>query len=479
MEMTYKQYFEAMPCYVTVQDRDLRVIDGNDRFREHFGDWDGRYCYQLYKNRSEPCEQCPVARTFDDGEAHRSEQLVTNLDGREISLAVFTTPIKNDKGEVTQVLEMSADITEIKRLQRQLKESQERYRLLFEEVPCYISIQDKDLRIVEANRRFREDFGQFLGCKCYKTYKHRDEECLHCPVQETFTDGGVHTSEEVVTALNGDQINTLAYSAPILGDDGQIKYVMEMSTNITPIRELQTQLESMGTIISSISHGIKGMLTGLDGGTYLVNSGMAKDKPERVAEGWDMVQRNVERIRGMVMNILYYAKDRQPNWECLGVSDVVLDVVKTMTAKAERHKVELQHDIQLAAGTFEADPQAIRALLVNLVENSLDACGADRKKDSHWVKMSTRGFTDHVEIEVADNGIGMDQEIREKAFTKFFSSKGMAGTGLGLFISGNIAKRHGGDIDLESEPGRGTRFVVKLPRSRPRDPVSLVAAATG
>ena len=87
---------------------------------------------------------------------------------------------------------------------------------------------------------------------------------------------------------------------------------MEMSTNITPIRQLQSQLESTGLLISSISHGIKGMLTGLDGGIYLVKIGHGKRQPARLEKGWEMVQRNVDRIRNMVLNILYYAKERSP-----------------------------------------------------------------------------------------------------------------------------------------------------------------------
>ena len=74
-----------------------------------------------------------------------------------------------------------------------------------------------------------------------------------------------------------------------------------------------------------------------------------------------------------------------------------------------------------------------------------------------------------MEFEIEDNGIGMEREIREKAFSLFFSSKGVEGTGLGLFISNKIALAHGGKIDLESELNKGTRFVVIIPRSRPRE----------
>ncbi len=73
MELPYQQYFDAMPCYVTVQDRDFKVLAANARFLKDFGDHRDRYCYQVYKQRPEKCEVCPVERTYRDGQSHRSE----------------------------------------------------------------------------------------------------------------------------------------------------------------------------------------------------------------------------------------------------------------------------------------------------------------------------------------------------------------------------------------------------------------------
>ena len=99
------------------------------------------------------------------------------LDGKEVSVLVEASPIRDQSGRITAVIEMSTDVTQIKSLERQLRRSRQRYRLLFDEVPCYISIQDRELHIVEANRAFQEDFGSCLGCKCYEAYKHRTEPC--------------------------------------------------------------------------------------------------------------------------------------------------------------------------------------------------------------------------------------------------------------------------------------------------------------
>ena len=140
MELPYKYYFEVMPAYLTILDRDLRIIEANRRFRKDFGDFEGRYCYQINQHRSERCEQCPAERTFRDGQRHGIEEHFKNLSGQEVSLLVQTTPIQNEAGEITAVMKMATDITEIKVLQDRLRESKERYRQLFEEVPCFISI---------------------------------------------------------------------------------------------------------------------------------------------------------------------------------------------------------------------------------------------------------------------------------------------------------------------------------------------------
>jgi signal transduction histidine kinase len=170
----------------------------------------------------------------------------------------------------------------------------------------------------------------------------------------------------------------------------------------------------------------------------------------------------------MVSDILYYAKDRVPSWETLSAEETAGDVVTLMESRAGELATDLKLEIGSNAGDFEGDPQALQALLANLVENSLDACRLSEFPEGHSVVVRVSGEADSVRFEVEDDGMGMDQETQEKAFSLFFSTKG-TGTGLGLFISHKIAKAHGGDIDLYSKVGEGTKFVVTLPRIRPSE----------
>lgn len=459
----YRQYFEDMPCYLSVHDCHFRIIDGNQRFRRDFGDRVGDFCYSVYKGRDEVCESCPVAATFADGESHASEQLLTTRAGEPMPVMVHTTPVRNGSGEVVAVMEMHTDIRVAKRLQEQLQRSQTRLAQLFEEAPCYISVQGPDRVVQHANRAFRETFGPAIGDRCYRVYKHREEQCLYCPSQEVFSTGKVQKHEEMVTSAWGEQINVLCTTAPLRSAAGEVEAVIEMSTDITEIRNLQSQLASIGLLVGSISHGIKGLLTGLDGGIYLVNSGFERDRPERVKQGWEMVQRNVERIRSMVLDILYYAKDRELAVSNLDIGAIATDVVESLNKRATDLDIALWLKVAPDAGTAPGDAKAVRAMLVNIVENSLDACRADSYKGEHAVTVAVRRTPPWLEIEVEDNGIGMDRETRDKIFSLFFSSKGISGTGLGLFISNKIADKHGGTIEVDSEPGRGSRFIVRLP----------------
>ena len=159
------------------------------------------------------------------------------------------------------------------------------YHQLFDEVPCYISVQDRELTLLQANRRFKEEFGDQVGRPCYEVYKHRTERCEICPVAATFEDGQVHSSEEIVRSRLVEPIHVIVYTTPIRNESGGIEAVMEMSTDITEVRRMQQQLTSLGQLVASIAHSIKGLVMGLDGGMYVVNSGFARKDEAVVQKG--------------------------------------------------------------------------------------------------------------------------------------------------------------------------------------------------
>lgn len=350
-----------------------------------------------------------------------------------------------------------------------LHTAQNQYQQLFDEVPCYISVQDRNFRITATNRLFKEDFGTEVGSHCFEIYKHRTTQCPNCPVADTFKDGLPHQTEEVVTSKSGRQYNVLTWTAPILDDQGHIAQVMEMSTNITQIRELQDHLTSLGLMLGSMSHGVKGMLTALDGGIYQLEMGLKKSNPARVNAAFSQIKEMAERIRKMVLQILYYAKSRQLQYQRVDVHRLARTVMETVYPLAEQSGVSFKADIEPALGWCDADANWLQAALVNFLENAVEACKQDLQQKDHqvWFQARPQGM-DRLCFEVTDNGVGMDQETQEKMFTLFFSSKGSKGTGLGMFIANHVITQHGGTIQVKSTLGEGTTSLICLPRDRAR-----------
>jgi PAS domain S-box-containing protein len=461
------KYFNEMPCFVSIHNRDLKVVAINQLYQERLGEKIGHDCRDIYVQTTDGDFEYPVEQTFKTAKGQRGKAVVKYLNGQEVPVIVHTAPIRNQAGEVELVVEIVADIAEVQRLRQELINTQQKYQQLFDEVPCYISVQDREFRLTATNRRFKEDFDHKIGSHCHEVYKHRDEPCPNCPVAKSFEDGKSHHTELVVTSKTGEQYNVLVWTAPLRDSAGKITEVMEISTNITEIRQLQDNLSSLGLKISSISHGIKGLLAGLDGGMYLVDTGFAKENQERIQEGWETVRTVISRIRKLVLDILYFAKERELKKERIDILSFAQDISFVMEAKVQGQGIEFVSDFDPSVSEFEIDTGAVRSALINILENALDACVEDTFDKLHKITFVVKQEKEQLVFEIHDNGIGMDRETKENLFTLFFSSKGNKGTGLGLFVTNQIIQQHGGTITVESTSGQGSCFSIIIPKEIP------------
>ncbi|EGY24770.1 sensory box protein [Desulfovibrio sp. A2] len=471
--------FNELPCFVAVHNADLEIVSTNQLYKERLGHRIGSRSWEAYAGRGPGDRLCPVVRVLETGEGFRSNEVLLGRNGQEIPVIVNTAPIYGNDGEVELVLELSVDVSEVRRLREDLRLTRERFRQLFDESPCYVAVIDRDFGVVEANRRYREDFGDPTGRRCHDAFAHRMAPCSGCPAERTFEDGRPHQAETVVTARDGRQVNVLVWTAPLRDAAGEIAEVMEMSTDITELRRLQDRLSQLGLLLGSTAHGIKGLLTALDGGVYRLGSGIARGDAARVQDSHQDIRHLVDRLRKMVLDLLYYAKNRDLNWEVVVARAFAEDTAALVEAKATERGVRFVRDFAEAGtatggdggaadlGTFEADAGALSSALVNLLENAVEACAADTGKQDHVVTFRVRGAPDEVTFTIIDNGTGMDRETREKLFTLFFSSKGTAGTGIGLFVASRVVQQHGGHIAVASERGEGSTFTVSLPRRLP------------
>ncbi len=245
----------------------------------------------------------------------------------------------------------------------------------------------------------------------------------------------------------------------------------EMSEKVR-LREMallqSERLAAIGTTVASLAHNIKNILSGLEGGVYVLNAGLEDKDEAGVRKGWEMVQRNVGKVSALAHDLLTFAKERKPVLAHVSLNDVMKEVVEDTSAMAVNYKVRLKTDLDPELDVAWIDRQAIYRAVLNLVTNGIDAC-ADLSPDQEArVTVRTRRLGPHrVRIEVSDNGRGMDREVQSKIFTTFFSTKGAKGTGLGLLAAQKVVHEHGGQIMVASDVGQGTTFTILLPDRPP------------
>lgn len=222
------------------------------------------------------------------------------------------------------------------------------------------------------------------------------------------------------------------------------------------------RLAAIGQTIAIISHDIKNILQGVRGGSYLIDMGLQKHDEDLVGQGWKIVEKNQDRIYNLVMDMLTFSTERQPKLDMASVNGVVADVVELVRTRAEERGIRLTYQPKEPLPLTMFDAEGVHRAVLNIVGNALDAVEG---QDEGAVEIST-GQTDDgtdVWVDVADNGPGIPEEQLATLFSLFESTKGARGTGLGLAVSQKIMREHGGDIIVESELNRGSRFRLIWP----------------
>lgn len=229
------------------------------------------------------------------------------------------------------------------------------------------------------------------------------------------------------------------------------------------------RLASIGETVAGLAHCIKNIMTGLGGGMYMVHTGMTKEKPDMMEEGWAMFQRNTERVSDLVLDLLRYAKQTVPQRSPCRLNEIVPEVMRKFKEEAESHKIKLSMDLDPNLKEADIEYDGMHRVLVNLISNAVDACIYDTNSSKIWlvtVKTRIRIGADYgktIQITVMDNGCGMTDEVKGHLFQRFFSTKAGRGIGLGLLVTQKIIHEHGGEIFLDSKVGQGTTVSVLLP----------------
>ena len=222
------------------------------------------------------------------------------------------------------------------------------------------------------------------------------------------------------------------------------------------------RLAAVGQTIATLSHHIKNILQGIRGGSYLVDMGLENEDLGVVRKGWDIVNRNQNKISSLVMDMLSFSKEREPDPVPSDLVAMVTDIVETVQQRADEIGAAIDWAPPTDVPQLLFDPEALSRAILNVVTNALDAV-EDRDGAAVTIHVECDTEAERVRVIVGDNGEGMAPETIAEIFNLFVSTKGARGTGLGLTVSRKILREHGGDIRVTSRPGEGSTFVLEFP----------------
>jgi signal transduction histidine kinase len=223
------------------------------------------------------------------------------------------------------------------------------------------------------------------------------------------------------------------------------------------------RLAAIGQTMATVSHHIKNILQGVRGGSYLIEMGLSEHDESLVRKGWAIVEKNQNKITNLMMDMLTFSKEREPDLGPADINRVVADVVELMQSRAAECGVNLQWRPADSMPTLVFDPEGLHRAVLNVVTNAIDAA-ADNEESGEVIVRTEYALEEGVlRVAVEDNGPGIPPELIDSIFSPFLSTKRGRGTGLGLAVSQKILREHGGQIVVESALKRGSRFTLELP----------------
>lgn len=481
----YKNLFEQVPCFICVINKDLQIVRQNTCMQDRFKGSIGMHCYEVFKKRTEQCEDCHALDTLTRGASCRKEHCGLTESGEQSNYVSYTTPILDDKGNVIYAMIIAVDIEDRVKLEKELMATKDFQTNLIDNSIHGIVATDEHGKIAIFNRAAEALFGytseDVIGDPSLEKYFPQQfvQRIVDSYLGKEAEIPRVIAQETTILSAEGEQI-PVRFSGFILTENGRtsgsVGFYQDLRTYKKLEREKQAsdRLAVVGQTVAGLAHGIKNIIQGLEGGVFVVQSAVEDDDKELLARGWTMVQKNIALVSSLVQDLLSYAKERPPQYEETDVNLLAEEVCALYDIRAQEKSIviERQFDSQVGA-LFKTylDQRGIHTCLSNLVANAIDACELDKKDVQHKIVVKTGiDGEGNLVFEVSDNGIGMTDEVKSKIFSSFFSTKGSRGTGLGLLITSKIVMEHGGEMAFESEPGEGTRFVLKIPQSWASDP---------
>ncbi len=472
----YQAIFELAPCYITVQDKDLKLLRYNKEFERTFSPRPGDYCYEVYKGRSERCRSCPVLETFEDGEPHSSEEAGISKDGTTSYWLARTAPIRDPSGKVIAAIEMSVDLTQVKLLQEEIKKSEKQYRFIFNAIanPIFV-LEAETLEILDCNNRVADVYGfdkeELLMTSFLKLFNSNDCERY---ASELITSNIINTARQIKKDGKTIYVTIRISPSDYMGKHVLLVTVSDITKRIMTEQQLiqASKMATLGEMATGVAHELNQPLSVIKtASNFLVKKA---EKGEEINEEIlyslaHEIDSHVDRASRIIDHMREFGRKSDVTKEKVQVNDAVSKALEFFSQQLKLREITVEKECSKDLPLIYADLNRLEQVFINLLINARDAI--EKKYSQNPLRSLPRKIfiktwvkDKNVTIEIKDTGEGISQSIMDKIFEPFFTTKEVGkGTGLGLSISYGIIQDYSGSIWVESTQGEGSNFIIEFP----------------
>lgn len=385
-------------------------------------------------------------------------------------ISVRKIPLKNAKGNVIGIVGAWQDVTERNEREEQLRRSEEKFKISFMDNPCLIGISRlSDGTYLDINSTFEKVTGYSREEAIGKT--SLELGLIDEPTREIYADrlratGKIHDIELAIQGKNGRPIECLFSAERIHFNDEDC--IIATVTDITDYKRVLEQLRKserlteIGETVTGVAHYLKNICCNLSASAELLDKAIEKGQHDNITVFWNIARRSTQRIETMSRDLLGYARSFQLQTKSCNMARVLKEVHEASLDLAHDRHATLSLECSEEKVIADVDCQKIYDAILNLVQNALDACD---ESGGGEVRISIR--TEHEQnliIEVSDTGKRISNDVQERMFEPFYSTKGDQGAGLGLAVTRKIIDAHGGELKF-SQTGEHKVFGCILPLS--------------
>ena len=423
-----------------------------------------------------------LGRALDDRGGVRTREIrIRRKDGTAAIFLDSSRAVWDTSGNIIRYQGTLVDITEKRKMERQLAQQEEFRARLLESFPDLILVVDLEERYTFVSSRARDLLGyapqDMLGKKISELDDHSPELALM--YHEIVSGRQVFASAEYgVRHRDGNWRTMRAAGSQLVDAESKISGVIISVRDITVERKLEQQvvqserLAAMGAMIGGVAHELNNPLTSVMGFSELLRQVHVDPQYRRYLE---MIHKSALRCQKIVQALLSFARRQAPERKPVCVNQLIEAALDILSYQLRTSNIESITRLDPNVPQAMVDPHQIQQVLVNLINNARQAIEANQP--AGWIRITTERAGNRVRVILQDSGPGIPPENLSKIFDPFFTTKEVGvGTGLGLSLCYGIIKEHGGTIRPVCKPGEGATFIIELPVTHSRD-TEVVAVA--